>query len=196
MKAFQAILSCAALVALAALTGCISPVKTAQDNALTAADRRVLAQAVADGWSDTSALAARRLIEQYGAPDEVRSDRMVWRGNGPWRRTVVRDVRPPLIEGADLGVVEQTIVLPLAPGQAADVSAIDGRVTFDARTAELTARADREELNFLRLNLADDVADGRRTVEDARREYARNVSLEQSGRSMPDMHGLRFDYGP
>jgi hypothetical protein len=135
-------------------------------------------------------------MEQYGVPDEVRSERLVWHGNGPWLNTVVTDVRPPFIEDEDLGVVAQSIILPLRPGQAADVSAIDGRVIFDPGRETLTARADSEELNYLRLNLADDVAEGRRTVEDARRVFRQDVSLAQSGKELPDMHGLRFAYGP
>ena len=196
MKHTQAVRAAAALGALAALGGCIAPMKSPQDTALSASDRRALAAAVVDGWSSTSSLAARRLIEQYGAPDEVRSDHLLWNGRGPWRRTVVLNVLPPLVEDADLGVVAQTVSRTLTPGQAADVSALDGRVTFDAMRGELTARSDREELNVLRLNLADDVAGRRLSVEGARREFARAVSLEASGKSLPEMTGLLFGPGP
>jgi hypothetical protein len=196
MKPFQKVRNAAAALALATLMGCISPLKSPQDTALNTADRRTLAEFVTDGWSDTSALAARRLIDQYGAPDEVRSTRLIWRGNGPWLETVVSDVRPPFIEDEDLGVVAQSIQLSLGPGQAADVSAIDGRTIFDARRGVLTARSDSEELNFLRLNLADDVVAGRLGVKGARVAFLRDVSLEQAGKELPDMRGLRFSYGP
>jgi hypothetical protein len=196
MKTFQAARTVLVLAGLLAAGGCVSPVRSPQDTALDAADRRALAAAIVDGWPDTSALAARRLMEQYGSPDEARSDHLVWYRNGPWARTVVREVQPPFVEDQDLGVVEQSIELPLGPGQAADVTAIDGRVTYDPTARQLTARSDREELNFLRLNLADDVASGRLSVEDARRTFALDLTLEAAGRTLPDMHGLRFPYGP
>jgi hypothetical protein len=194
MKIFPAACAAAALAALSSVSACVSPFQSYRDTALNTSDRRALAAAVVDGWSRTSALAARRFLAEYGAPDEVRSDHLVWNDRGPWRRTLVRDVRPALVEGDELGVIEQSLECALLPGQAADVAAIDGRVVFDARSGELTARSDREELNFLRMNLADDVANGRLGVAAARAKFARAVALEESGKVVPEMHGLRVPF--
>ena len=40
------------------------------------------------------------------------------------------------------------------------------------RTREISARCDKEEMNFLALNLANDVATGNKTIEKARIYYA------------------------
>lgn len=180
--------------ALLGTGGCLSGVKTSPDGdtASAAADRGLLARQVIDQWSDLSALAARRMIGEYGVPDEVHAGRLVWRDNGPWRRTVVRDVRPAMVEGDDLGIVEQTVDYALTPAQAADVAAFDKRAVFDARSGELASSADEEAHNFLRLNLIDDIVRGRLTPEQARKSFASVVSFEESGKTSPYLLGLRF----
>ena len=138
-------------------------------------------------------LAARLLIGEYGVPNEVRYERLIWDNNGPWRRTVVRNIRPFYIEGGDRGIVEQTIDYSLTPAQAVDVAAaFGGRVRFDPRNQELTARSDREEFNYLRLNLAHDVIHGTLRPAQAGDTYARIISFEESGKTSPYLLGLTF----
>jgi len=57
---------------------------------------------------------------------------------------------------------------------------------------DLAARSNSEELNRLCLNLADDIARGRRTPAEARRFYRRTLSLALSGKSSPYMERLVF----
>lgn len=180
-------------VAAALVSGCLSPIKHASsDTATDAAGRLLLAERVVEGWWPISASAARILIDKYGVPDEVRSGSLVWRGNGPWKRTVVRDTTEPYSDPADVGVIEQVVESPLTPEQASTLAAFDRRVGFARDAREISARSDREEVNFLRLNLADDVARLRMTPEDARASYARILRLEDSGKTSPYLSGLRF----
>ena len=183
---------------LAALSGgCISAVKNpAGDTAQAAADRGLLAEAVVRGWWPKSALSARRLLEQHGVPDEVRPERLVWDGRGPWKRTVARNVTPPYVQAYDLGLVEQSVKLTLTPEQAAGLRAFDRRVGYKTRERELAARSDREEVNFLRMNLAHDVAKGLMTPEQARHLFERFLALENTGKTSPYLRGLRFTPDP
>lgn len=180
--------------AVGALTnGCVVPVKnTRGDTAEAAADRGFLAEAVVGRWWPASALAARRMIERYGVPDEVRPEYLVWHGNGPWKRTVVRNVTPPYAPAGELGVVEQALRYPLTPGQAVDLKGFDRRLSYERGTRELGARADREEVNFMRLNLADDIVNRRVTPDQARHLGARMLALENAGKTSPYLLGLRF----
>jgi hypothetical protein len=185
----------AGLGMLLAAGGCFSRVKTSPqaDVAGAALDRRELAEATVSHWSNVSALAARRLMEEYDVPDEVHADSLVWIGNSPWRRTVVSNERAGFVEaGAARDVVEQTVAYSLSRKQAIDVAAFDDRVAFDPRSGELTSRADKEEHNFLRLNLAVDVARGSLRPEQARDSYASIVSFEEAGKTSPYLLGLRF----
>ena len=173
----------------------MSRVKTSPqaDVAGAALDRRELADATVSHWSNVSALTAKRLMAEYGVPDEVHADRLIWINNSPWRRTVVRNERGIAATGtADEDVVEQAVDYRLTPKQAADVAAFDGRVAFNPRSGQLSSRAGKEEYNFLRLNLADDIVHGRMRPEEARNSYERLVDFEQSGKTSAYMLGLRF----
>lgn len=186
------------LPAVLALTGsCISAVKDpAGDTAEAAADRGLLAEAVVSGWWPKSALAARVLLERNGVPDEVRPERLVWHGRGPWKRTVARNVTPPYVQAHDLGLVEQSVKLTLTAEQAAGLREFDRRVGYKSGERELAARSDREEVNFLRMNLAHDVAKGLMTPEQARHLYERFLALENTGKTSPYLSGLRFTLEP
>lgn len=176
--------------------GCVPAVKTAAggEPALDARSRRELAEKVCAGWSDKSRLAARLMISRYGAPDAVGASRLVWEGNGSWKRTIVRDLPRPYAGAADedLGVVEQTAAYGLTPEKAAELFRFSPRLSFDTARMEMTSRADREEVNFLLLNLAHDVASGGMTAADARRAYARILELEAAGKTTPYLLDLRF----
>ncbi|MBI3564891.1 MAG: hypothetical protein HY079_06835 [Elusimicrobia bacterium] len=166
----------AALLALSLSTGaCVSGVKAGlpPEPAEAVIARRSLAMTVIGGWHETSALAARRLVQKYGVPDEVHYGRGYGRGE-------------------DMGVIEQTVDYPLDAAQAAAVGRFDPRVRYDAANAALSARSDREEVNVLRLNLADEIAGRGLDPAAAREEFARTLALEQAGKTSAAMLGLRF----
>jgi hypothetical protein len=177
----------------AVMNACLHPVKSAKgDTARDAAGRKVLADAAIGGWWNAASRAAQVMVEKYDVPDEVRSGYFVWNGNGHWKRTVVRNVTPPYGPAVEVGVLEQTILYPLTPGQVVELEAYDRNLDYDRDTRELTARSDREDVNFLRLNLADDIANNRMTPAQASHLHARILELENSGKSSPYMQGLRF----
>lgn len=180
--------------------GCASSARRSApgESALDARSRAELAERVVSGWSEKSRLAARLMIKGYGSPDEVGSARLVWHGNGPWKRTIVRDLPMPYAwaEGEDLGVIEQSVSYRLTPEQAAAAAPLSDRLACDAEEMEMSSRSDREELNILRLNLANDVVRRLLTVEEARDAYARTLALEAAGKTQRYVLGLRFGYAP
>lgn len=176
--------------------GCAPALKTGEP-VLSAESRRDLAERVCAGWSETSRLAARLLMARYGPPDEAGLSRLIWHANGPWKRTIVRDEPRAYsgAEGADLGVIEQTVAYELTPEEAAGLAPYSRRLAIDAARMEMSSRADREEANFLRLNLADDVLRGRITVREAQNSYDRALELEASGKTSRYLLGLAFGPG-
>jgi hypothetical protein len=201
MKISRAILISAALGSLLAAAACYDRVKTSPhaDVAGSVLDRAELAKETVSHWTNFSALTARRVMEEYGPPDEVHADRLVWINNSPWRRTVVSNEQAVglLAPGAEQDIVEQTADYRVAPNHAdmaaAKAAAFDPRVVLNPRRGQLSSRATAEEYNFLRLNLADDVIHGRMRPVEARDSYASIVSFEKSGKTSPYLLGLRFE---
>ncbi|HXT02185.1 MAG TPA: hypothetical protein VN915_16045 [Elusimicrobiota bacterium] len=199
MRISRVVSTAAALGLLLPAAGCFSRVKTSPqaDVQGEALDRREIAEATISHWSDVSRLSARRLLEEYGVPDEVHADSLVWDNNGPWRRTVVSNVRPMTADDpVTQQVVSQTVKYNMNRGQSLDILRFDEHLGFDPVTGELSSSADREAHNYLRLNLADDVAHGRLRPDQARDSYASIVKFEQAGKTSPYLLGLRFSVGP
>ena len=153
---------------------------------------RKAADAVVSRWSAPSADAARRLLDQYGVPDDASVNNLAWNGNGPWRRTVVRN-RPRVYRSPrDFDLVVQTVKYPLTREQAAELIAFSPALTVDVDRGELSSAASREEVNCLNLNLADEVARGRKSIAEAQAAYVRTLDLAAAGKSSPYMSELRF----
>jgi hypothetical protein len=183
------------LAVLLAAAGCSREVKAPESQSTQETwNRRELALGTVGGWQQKSRLAASALIEKYGPPDELHAARVVWLKRYPWKRVVVRDVAPPYagVQTTELGVVEETVDYALRPDQAKLLEAFGSTLSWDPKKGELTARSDSEPVNFLRVNLADEVANRRLTVEQARDAYARLMALEESGKTTGYMGALRF----
>jgi hypothetical protein len=150
------------------------------------------AGALVGRWSQPSADAARRLMDQYGAPDDATPNKLTWNAKGPWRRIVVWN-RPQVYRTPrDFDLLVQTIRYPVTREQAAELVAFSPALVVNVDRGELSSRASREELNYLNLNLADEVVQGRKTIDEAQVAYRRVMDLSAAGKSSPYMSGLHF----
>jgi len=87
----------------------------------------------------------------------------------------------------------QVIDYRIKPDTADELASYDGSVILGRTKGELSARCDKEEANFLAINLANDVATGKRSVADARRFYADSIArLMKDGKPTDYMQGFRF----
>ena len=82
--------------------------------------------------------------------------------------------------------------LPRPPEKPSALAAFDGSVRVERTRGELAARCDKEELNYLALNLAHDLVAGQTTVEEARRTYTQTAAGFLLGKSDPYTEGLQF----
>jgi hypothetical protein len=150
------------------------------------------ARGVVNRWSPPSRDAGRRLLDEYGLPDDVTPWRVTWNWHGPWKRTVVWDGKRVYRSPEDLAVMEQTVDYPLTREQAAALLAFSGALTVDLEKGELSSRADRESVDFLNLNLADEVARGRKTPAQAVAAYKRVLALTAAGKASEYTRRLLF----
>jgi hypothetical protein len=145
-------------------------------------------------WPDTPRHVATQMIERYGEPDVVTSDQAIWHRTGPWKRTIVyRDEVPHRFPKPHTDVLEQAIDYRVPLGRFDDLAAFDGSVIPERTKGEISARCDKEEMNFLALNLANEVATGRRSVEDARQTYTEQAMAAMTKRDAPYTEGFLFD---
>ena len=146
------------------------------------ASARALAQA--DRWTPAARTAARAMIERYGPPQEISSFELRWDGPLPWKRIVIQnEPQSPL---------EEVAAYAFPADKAAALDRFPHGLRVYAAEGALGARNRREALNFLSLNLADDIATGRTTPEDANRIFIRTVRLQEAGKSSPYMNRLLF----
>jgi hypothetical protein len=125
------------------------------------------------GWPDDAREAAQLVIDKYGRPDEADGSALTWEKRGPWKRIVAyRDIDAHEFPAPHNDSVESFLQHAVPPEMAGKLAAFDGSVVINRTRGELSARCHDEEANNLALNLANDIVEGRKTVEEARRYYA------------------------
>jgi hypothetical protein len=148
-------------------------------------------ETVIRNWPERPRTAARALIEKYGAPNRFDENDLVWFKNGPWKKTVVyRSAPQGFMHSRD--ILEQSISYDVPAGKLAAIESFDSRLTFDKKSGELSSRAESENLNFLALNLADEVATDKRSPDEARDFYRKTVKLSESGKTSAYTGGFLF----
>lgn len=121
-------------------------------------------------WPDESRDAAQRLIAYYGQPDEHSASFIVWDEKAKlWKRTVVSKATAQHdFPSPHADCIEQVIDYRVPVDRIDDVVAFDGSVTIRRTRGEMSAECAGTTKNFLAINLAVDVINGARSVEEAR----------------------------
>jgi hypothetical protein len=88
--------------------------------------------------------------------------------------------------------LEQAIHYRVPPDKLDELALYDGSVIVERTEGEMSALCDKEGANFLAINLANDVATGKRTVEEARSEYANQIKLMMNKQPAPLTERLMF----
>ena len=145
-------------------------------------------------WPESARKAADDMMKKYGMPQEVTASTITWRNNGPWKYTTISKWETPhKFPAPHPDVREQGIAYRVPLAMYDDLAMYDGSVTVDRTQGMIAARCDMEGNNFLALNLANDVATGKKTVEAARAYYAKAVgNFKKSGQMDPYMMKLQF----
>jgi hypothetical protein len=152
-----------------------------QDERRTAGDRALRATAA---WPEGAALAARLMVEQYGPPQWSSAGQLEWSSAAPWKRIVVR--------GRGQGFLEQAVGYRVPHEKLAALLEFGRGLRPDLARGELAAFGESEESNLLRLNLADDIAQGRMSAEQAGRAHEDTLRKAYAGKSSPYLERLLF----
>ncbi len=156
-------------------------------------DMQMSADSMIANWPAKPQEVARKVIAKYGQPNEATAHMLVWHNNGPWRHTVVyRDVVQHDFPMPHPDLLEQFIDYRVPVAKFSDLAAYDGSVIVERTKGVISARCDKEEMNFLALNLANDIVTGKRSVKDARKFYAETAMAFMKGQMSPYTQGLQF----
>lgn len=147
-----------------------------------------------EDWPDTSKEVANTMMEKYGDPDEHTESMLIWKNTDPFTKTIVykeeiqHDFPMPHKD-----VLEQIINYDVPVEYFDDLARYDGSVIVERTKGTMAARCDKEGANFLALNLAHDIIEGERSVEEAREHYADAIMKMMQGEKPEYLQGLVFD---
>lgn len=145
-------------------------------------------------WPSTSRDVAKKMIDKYGEPSSQTDDMLIWKDSGPYTHTIVykeeiqHDFPMPHKD-----VLEQVINYDVPAEKFSDLAAYDGSVIVERTKGTMAAGCDKEAANFLALNLANDIIEGKRSVEEARKMYAETVMKMRKGEKHDYLQELTFN---
>ncbi len=144
-------------------------------------------------WPMSSQMAVKEQMELYGKPNEITPTAAIWYNNGPWKKTVIDKMESKHdFPKTHMDCMEQCVSYKVPLDKYDDLAHFDGSVTVDRTQGTIAARCDKEENNFLALNLAHDVITGKKTVEEARKSYGEMIKQAMSGNKPDYMKKLMF----
>ncbi len=151
------------------------------------------AQSAISGWPPKPQEVGREMIQKYGQPDEVTASMLIWNSNGPWKRTILyREEVPHTFPMKHTDLLEQFVDYRVPPDKFDELARYDGSVIVERTKGEISARCDKEDMNLLALNLANDIVTGKRSVENARSFYAKTAMAFKAGKKDPYTQQLQF----
>jgi hypothetical protein len=162
-------------------------------NRMPAQMNRAQMQQMMANWHPAAREAMSFMTNKYGPPAEMTASMAVWNKTGPWKRTVISaQAVQHNFPGPHPDVMEQVIDYRVPPAMFSALAMYDGSVIVERTKGEMSARCDKEGANFLALNLAHEIAKGKRTAGDARRMYAAQVKAMKAGQPAPYTERLLF----
>lgn len=165
----------ASLTTMGVFAALVLTLPLAADQAMQPVDKAAVETRLA-GWKAKPKEAAMMLMQKYGPPHEVTAHRVVWHDNGPWKMTeIINEEIPHDFPMPHVDFMYQAIPYKIEAGHADEITEYDGSVYIDRTRGLLAARCDKEEPNFLAVNLAHEIMMGKRNVEDARTFYAESM---------------------
>lgn len=147
-----------------------------------------------DNWPETAKEAANAMIEKYGEPHEHTESMLIWNNTGPFIKTIVykeeiqHDFPMPHKD-----VLEQVINHDAPVEKYSDLARYDGSVIVERTKGTIAARCDKEAANILALNLAHDIIEDKKTVEEARQFYAETMMKMMQGEEDEYLKKLTFN---
>ncbi|MBZ9731625.1 hypothetical protein LB467_18210 [Salegentibacter sp. JZCK2] len=147
-----------------------------------------------EDWPETAKMAAKAMMDKYGEPHEHTESMLIWNDTEPFIKTIVykeeiqHDFPMPHKD-----VLEQVINHDAPIDKYSDLARFDGSVIVERTKGTIAARCDKEAANLLALNLAHDIIENKKTVEEAKQFYADTMMGMMQGEEHEYLKELSFD---
>ena len=168
---------------------------SAQDMKMKKSDSKMkMNMAELKSWPMASQMAAKDMMDKYGKPDEISPTMVTWINKGPWAKTVVfKKEYQHNFPMPHTDLLQQWVSLKVPTDKLDELAMYDGSVVVERTTGMISARCDKEGANFLALNLANDIMMGKRSVEEAREMYGKEIMKMKAGQMTDYTKGLMFN---
>lgn len=144
-------------------------------------------------WPETAKKAAKAMTEKYGEPHQQTESMLIWKDTEPFTHTVVyKEEIQHNFPMPHKDVLEQVINYDVPVEKFSDLATFDGSVIVERTKGTMAARCDKEAANLLALNLAHDIIQGTRTVDEAREMYAGVIMQMLQGKEHGYLQKLTF----
>lgn len=151
------------------------------------------AQATIGEWPDPPRKVGEKLLDHYGAPNEATATKLFWYRVGPWARMeLTADQVVHNFPALHTDFLAQYVDYPVRAEHVSDLVNFDGSLIVDRTAGQIGSRCDHEAYNAIAINLAVEIMEGRRSVEDARRLVGETANAFLLGRDAPYAEGLLF----
>jgi hypothetical protein len=145
------------------------------------------------GWPMTSQQVARTTIEKYGQPTESTPSMLVWKNISAFKRIVIyREEVNHKFPMLHKDVIEHVVDYKVPFNRVEELVKFDGSIIYNRTAGELSARGDNEAMNFIALNLANDIITNKRQAEEARIEFGRLAVDHMNGNQNVYTQSLQF----
>lgn len=145
------------------------------------------------GWPEAAQKAAREMETKYGKPNSAASDMITWNNNGVWLKTVVyKKEMKHNFPKPHTDVIEQWINYRVPVKDFCKLATYDGSITASRTNGTISARCEKEAMNFLALNIADDMLKNNKTSDQARDEYSKEAMAFMEGKKPVYAQKLNF----
>jgi len=149
--------------------------------------------AIIESWPPGPKKVAEITVERYGLPNEATPTLLIWHESGPWKRTIITsDETAHDFPTPHTDYISQTINYDVPVEKLPELAEFDGSLIVFRTAGQVTFSCDSEEANLIGANLMHDIVTGKRTVEEARREYAEQTAAWTMNRPAPYTEGVQF----
>lgn len=145
-------------------------------------------------WPEQSRKSAEAMLKKYGKPAAISKEMLVWTNTGPFVRTEVYGHQVQHnFPTPHKDVLQQYVNFKVPPDKMDDIAKFDGSVVVYLTDGLMAARCHKEAMNILTLNIAADIAEGRKTVKEAREAFAKHAEAHMNGERPRITQELTFD---